>query len=366
MADQTTRETSAQTLGQSFEKAEIIELRNELRERENRLVLSRLFVTTLIVWLFGTIVLVFAAFGTSGQVVHGTTYGDRIANSLLIAGAAFILGNFIGFLFGIPQTTTSTEDDSVSDANKDSVRTRSPKKKSFPNPLQQIADWLVKILLGAGLTQLGNVTRIGDYLGKLTGTSESAMVIVAYFFVVGIFFGYMFTTLYLARLIMKALNEIYGDLEDEVYALKSLRTTLKQTLDINEVEYLLFRSLYDDPPKGFEQAILRGEAYLQQDESGTADIFGHLACAYGQKYAWKRMKRVEPGNAEMKTILSKAVEYGRKAKDLDIEWSLLLQDVYNAQPKAVDNDWTTFKTQGNDPDGIVASFIKELQAPRKS
>ncbi|MBI5758099.1 MAG: hypothetical protein HZA46_06240 [Planctomycetales bacterium] len=286
---------------------------------------------------------------------------DVVVNSLLVAGAAFVMGGFIGFLCGLPMSPKSGGESGKSTTDEQSGGLR-------PNDvLQQISEWLLKILLGAGLTQLGNVTLIGDYLKELTGNAPAAMVIVSYFSIAGVFFGYAMTTLYLAELFNAVHNSLYRGLQQQIKRQERVivqAEALKQTVEVkyqkNEVEYVIFRSLYEPQPEGFELAIRRGEEYLKQDPIGSADIFGHLACAYGQKYGWKLKQNAKPGDAEMKTILSKAVEYGRKAKDLDPEWGQLLQDVYKPNKNAIDNDWETFKIKANDPDKIVANFIKEL------
>ena len=45
---------------------------------------------------------------------------------------------------------------------------------------------------------------------------------------------------------------------------------------------------------------------------------------------------------------------------LDSEWGDLFQELYNADSKATDNDWAIFKKRGEDPDGVVAAFMKTL------
>jgi hypothetical protein len=322
---------------------------SELMTREERqLAIERILKVTLMLVAFGGVVVTISASCQTGPTI------DVVAYSLLIAGAAFVLGSFFGFLFGLPVTAKPPGEGGKPGTEERTGRLR-------PNDqLQQVTDWLLKILLGAGLTQLGNVTKIGEYLKDLAGTAEAAMVIVSYFSIAGVFFGYTMTTLYLAEVFKSVHDDMYGELKRQIEEQKEANQKVEVKYQKNEVEYVMFRCLYEPASaKGFELAIQRGEEYLKQDPTGSEDIFGHLACAYGQKYASKIKQDAKPSDAEMKTILSKAVEYGRKAKDLDPEWGQLLQDVYNAGPKEVDNDWATFKIRGNDPDKIVANFIKE-------
>jgi hypothetical protein len=61
----------------------------------------------------------------------------------LLTASATITGSFLGFLFGIPRVFTVTDSHLVEQS------------RVVPNTnLEQISDWLTKILVGVGLTQL--------------------------------------------------------------------------------------------------------------------------------------------------------------------------------------------------------------------
>ncbi len=89
---------------------------------------------------------------------------------LLVGGAASLVGAFLGFLFGIPRTVIAAQsgaDDGravvgMSYASLDRLYERDDASRNGlservgPNTnLEQVSDWLTKILLGASLTQLG-------------------------------------------------------------------------------------------------------------------------------------------------------------------------------------------------------------------
>src|SRR6266498_647278 len=76
-----------------------------------------------------------------------------IGVGLAIAGAALMIGGFLGFLFGIPRTGTVIESDVHGNTN-----------------LEQISDWLTKILVGVGLTQ---ISEIPTFLEKLSASLEA-------------------------------------------------------------------------------------------------------------------------------------------------------------------------------------------------
>jgi hypothetical protein len=82
-----------------------------------------------------------------------------IGVSTLLAGAFLITGLLLGFLFGYSRKEPARE---ASEAGK-------PPKKSKTKPstnLEQISDWLTKIIVGAGLVQLVSLPgALKDYAG---------------------------------------------------------------------------------------------------------------------------------------------------------------------------------------------------------
>jgi hypothetical protein len=75
---------------------------------------------------------------------------------------AFLVGCFVGFLFGIPRVVSSGQ-------------LRHDKGTSAYSPssnLAEVSDWLTKLLLGAGLVQL---TRLGKPIGGLIDSVASGL-----------------------------------------------------------------------------------------------------------------------------------------------------------------------------------------------
>jgi hypothetical protein len=68
----------------------------------------------------------------------------------IVSAASYLSGALIGFLFGIPRALSS-------DAG---IRSREQDNRLITNTnLEQVSDWLTKIIVGVTLVQLGNVTR---------------------------------------------------------------------------------------------------------------------------------------------------------------------------------------------------------------
>ncbi len=132
-----------------------------------------------------------------------------ICIGLLIAGTAFALGALGGFLFGIPKSITNST---------------TPVKGYLDNDnLVQISDWLTKIFVGVGLTQLTKIPRylqsLGDYLkdswGGDTTASISSVCLVMYFLICGFLMSYLWTRLYFRKMLYDADEDINKKQESE-------------------------------------------------------------------------------------------------------------------------------------------------------
>jgi hypothetical protein len=125
------------------------------------------------------------------------------ACALGFASASGAVGAIFGFIFGIPRTLTS--DDGTTDKT---VRSR-----IVPNTnLEQVSDWLTKILIGATLVELKSVPStaanlFGALAPALGGQPYSAAfggAIVVYFSVVGFLISWISTRTYLGQLLREA------------------------------------------------------------------------------------------------------------------------------------------------------------------
>ena len=122
----------------------------------------------------------------------------RAAGTIMIAGASLLVGGLGGFLFGIPRTSGSDGGDEGS-----SIRERRLYQQN--TNLEQISDWLTKILVGVGLTQVGDVPGYLEGLGRYLAPTLGDMVageaivlsIVIYFVVGGFLFSYLWSRIYL-------------------------------------------------------------------------------------------------------------------------------------------------------------------------
>ena len=129
-----------------------------------------------------------------------------IGAAWLVAGAAFSSGGIAGFLFGIPKILQGEKQAADQDLNKINIVQN--------DNLVEISDWLTKIIVGVGLTQLYKIPRflgtIGRDFSPVFGdepNSRAAVICVIIFFLaLGFFAVYLWTRLFFVRF-LKALND---------------------------------------------------------------------------------------------------------------------------------------------------------------
>jgi hypothetical protein len=151
----------------------------------------RVATWTLVSLIFG---LLCAALGTWPNTV----------SALLWSAACSAVGWVLGFLFGIPRTL-QTEGQSEVTQTERSVTAR--RTTGVNTNLEQISDWLTKILVGVTLVQLGTVTDRLDSAAVLIAESlggsnmkSFAYALMVYFALTGFLGSYLLTRLFLQRI----------------------------------------------------------------------------------------------------------------------------------------------------------------------
>ncbi len=261
----------------------------------------------------------YGGFGQSNRV-------QSIAIALLIAGAALAIGVLIGFLFGIPRTLQQ-ERQTAQGATAQQGPSGQP--LGVNTNLEQISDWLTKIIVGVGLVQLtklpASFQQLADYLSTAFGNSgvPSAIVagIILYFGILGFLIGYLWTRLYLTSEFSRAEREAVE--KPEYY------------------EGLIHAFLYQPPPNGFEHAIEKGTDYNLRF-TPNARVWSYLSFAYGQKYAFLR-RAPEPDEPVLKDVRNKALDALRHALQFDPDMKGFLKESWDPQlAKPSENDLVIF------------------------
>lgn len=117
--------------------------------------------------------------------------------AMLIASGATVCGAFLGFLFGIPRSGQSNGE----------VKGYQPNTN-----LEEVSDWLTKIIIGVSLVELGDIQRkLNETIHSLTGSFSNGedaygfiWALLLFFFCYGLIGGYLITRIFLPRIFAKA------------------------------------------------------------------------------------------------------------------------------------------------------------------
>jgi hypothetical protein len=182
----------------------------------------------------GAVVTIFA--------VSSTDHWRQLGVGLITAGGCGVAGALLGFIFGVP----FSRDGSGSSHADSEDKSKDPKSKA-PAPryrantsLEQISEWLSKMLVGVGLVELKNISRqlyeLASFIASGLGNNDVAKVF-AYFGILlfsgcGFLFGFIWARIYLRRWFTKADEDIkkLGDKVSRIEADSAALTLATQQL----------------------------------------------------------------------------------------------------------------------------------------
>lgn len=113
-------------------------------------------------------------------------------------------GAFVGFLFGIPKILQGDRQPGNAVAGQDSAI--SDYRQRVNTNLEEISDWLTKIIVGLGLINLRSIPPQLNLLSNILASGMEgnnnqafALSLIIYFLILGFLFGYLSTRLFLSR-----------------------------------------------------------------------------------------------------------------------------------------------------------------------
>ena len=155
------------------------------------------------------------------------------AAGCLLALAAATVGSLAGFLFGLPRSARS-EPSTGPNPNDPNQRATSSSAYRANTNLEDISDWLTKILVGLGLTQLGSIPTqfksLMDAVKVVIGAGDDAGAIAGSVIVGYVILGFLATYLWARTRLSQAFR--LGDADpgirlDKVEAqINDLQTTM--------------------------------------------------------------------------------------------------------------------------------------------
>jgi len=121
----------------------------------------------------------------------------------MVGLSSLSIGALVGFLFGVPRYRTERDGGSP---EEDDTRAREARNEPryIPNTnLEQISDWLTKLVVGATLVSLGKIPELmaqfGRYFAVMPADQPVAVSTAVYFGILGFFVAFFYAGLYLTE-----------------------------------------------------------------------------------------------------------------------------------------------------------------------
>lgn len=188
-----------------------------------------------------TLGLIVVAFAAGGSPMAEDMRLTQAAIGVMVSLSAAACGGMLGFLFGLRRAP------SVPAPAAGSGESSGNHALAYNTSLEQVVDWLTKILIGAGLTQIAEIKRqllrLSEAVGQCVPVSEGDgswifwLAVLAYFGAVGFQGGYLATRLVLNRMLVLEEKNL-GDLAESTALMLSSAAINRQT---DESRYLALK-----------------------------------------------------------------------------------------------------------------------------
>ena len=170
-------------------------------------------------WGTSLVLAIIFGFAAVGYYGFSSRNPAHLTTGLLLSGACLLGGVLLGFLFGIPRSlqaegAAAAVPKGPPSAGANHAEDNEAVRVAYHanTNLEQISDWLTKILVGVGLTQIATVphvfTKAGIYFGGSLGDpahgTRIAVVIILFFSITGFLFGYLWTRIFLGGELARA------------------------------------------------------------------------------------------------------------------------------------------------------------------
>jgi hypothetical protein len=295
-----------------------------------------------VVWTF----LALSMVGPVGTFLYTFAGGRQLSILATFGGAVLLMsafgfaGGLIGFVFAIPRSRQEQRAvQPAQQANEPQPPVRLSDYSANTN-LEQISDWLTKIMIGIGLVEFkelsgllwNTATTLAPMIGADASARPVALCLMMYSGLWGFFFAYLSTRLWLPKALTRA------EREEEVQ-----RRQVEREAELHSTERRAYDALYQKPPGGYTRAIEAIETYhAKRDSLRSPWLWAYLAAAYGQKHADEKKENNADG---MTAAKDKAVAAVEEALRLGAETRPLLVALFRgADPN--ENDLASLQDDG--------------------
>lgn len=179
------------------------------------------------VWIGVLVIVIYSLAAHSGEGTNRVPFQAAFAIAMALAGASFLVGGLTGFLFGIPKSRAVATASAPENANGSTSPLIADIRYGDNTNIEEISDWLTKILIGVGLVELKQIgpaiASFGDRFTILPYGQVFAVSVAIQFALCGFFIGYFSARLFLP-------GALHRSLEREVTSLRHQDEAIRETL----------------------------------------------------------------------------------------------------------------------------------------
>jgi hypothetical protein len=277
-------------------------------------------------------------------------WASTFALGLFLMGGAALVGGVVGLLFGIPKSVAdlavAPAPAKVDPAAGDSeTAQQTPARSSYAvnTNLEQISDWLTKIMVGVGLTQVGAIqtqfNALSSDFGKAFAVPQGALdaspasaaaLIITYGLTAGFLAGYLLTRMFLPGAFVRAdaaLLQANTELKHRIAKQEEVAETA------GRMQGEIYNDLYRYDEQGFRDAIAKLDGLLKSPiHTKNPALWVYLAAAHGQAYRWENQHFQGQSDAKQKLLdqhRAAALDAVKKALELSQSWKPILQMMWD-------------------------------------
>lgn len=199
------------------------------------------------------------------------SYLNACGTLLLVAGGCYFAGGLTGFLFGIPKMIQTNSNLSENEKTRRSITQN--------DNLVQISDWVTKIIVGVGLTQLYNIPGFLMKIGTAMAPSFSitsiergrnvAIVTILYFTIIGFMSIYLWTRLYFTKKVNKLESELDEELKKDIDLLKRANNQIQEKLvDVGGGKNISTEQILKIKEESLSKSIVTDDEYHDDPQKG--------------------------------------------------------------------------------------------------
>jgi hypothetical protein len=236
---------------------------------------------TSVAFVFGIMILVVLS---AGQEAAGwPPFFCALGVLTIVAAAGFAAGGLVGFVFGIPRIPNGNGAPESKSVESGSSGPNGNGSLLHNSNLVQVSDWLTKILLGAGLTQMG---QIGSTLGSIaqhvtadTGVDTGYIApLIVYFVVLGFLSVYVWTITSFTGIISRSLREeVSAVVQSQVSGLVTEITHVKQEAKHQNQAWLLIETQLNRESREQDTPVAEIKGVLARlEQPDLVQIFHHV------------------------------------------------------------------------------------------